>query len=529
LSFRWIRAKLTLFALGGVIAGSVGLALYWVWLVPIFQSPDEDTHLNYALNIYSAGRLISIREPLGPWNGDLAGGHVYVDYLDRATGASNIQFHYSQKVAPDYGSREYYAKLDAGAPAEDSGWANSNRRINDGLLTIYPYGYYGLLALWIRLLSLFSGRITVLFFGARILSVFLLAVNLVLTYATTRELRFTRVRAVTMTAIVAFFPMTTFVSSYVQADNLTLTMVLLSCYLALRVKRQPDNGLSLAVLGLALGGLCVTKYHVYAAVLPPVVGLVAAQKLAGRSRLGWVRLFAILLAPSIVLLAPQVWIVWGAATTPVVSGPSTAHQELLQASGRGPVALAAFVVKGIGYAFSNFYLNGHTPLTGSTFQSFWGMFGWTDAPLVILTASNTNNLRTCIAAISVLLFVLTLIRIIRVSYRLYRVSKAGRWRQALVIGFSNPLLNAYFVFTGLMFVLFALVRISYAPQGRNWFGFILAIFLTGGWYAPRAVRFWNASGWLTAFIVGGLLLYCAVGSYYAIPSLINRFYAAGGW
>jgi hypothetical protein len=156
------------------------------------------------------------------------------------------------------------------------------------------------------------------------------------------------------------------------------------------------------------------------------------------------------------------------------------------------------------------------------------MFGWTDAPLVILTPSKTNSLRKCIAALSVVLFALTLIRIIQVSYRLYKISKAGRWRQALVIGFSNPLLNAYFIFTGLMFMLFALVRISYAPQGRNWFGFILAIFLTGGWYGPRAVRFWNAPKWLTAFVVGGLLLYCAVGSYCAIPSLVNRFYMPTG-
>jgi 4-amino-4-deoxy-L-arabinose transferase-like glycosyltransferase len=528
LSFRWIRTNFTLAALGAVIAGSVGLALYWVWLVPIFQSPDEDTHLNYALNIYSAGRLISVREPLHAWNSGLGGEHVYVDYLDRATGASAIQFHYSQKVAPDYGSREYYARLDAGTPAEDSGSANANQRINDGLLTIYPYGYYGLLALWIRLLRVFSGRISVLFFGARILSVVLMAVSLVLAYATCRELRFTRLRAMTMTAIVAFFPLTTFVSSYVQADNLTLTMVMLSCYLALCLKRQPSNVLQLGALGLALGGLCVTKYHVYAAVLPAVVGLVAAQKLTGRSRLGWVRLFAILLVPSLVLLAPQVWIMWGSATTPIVSGPSTVHQELLEASRRGPAVLAAFLLKGIRYAFGNFYLNRHTPLTVSTFQSFWGTFGWTDTPLVILTPSTTNNLRNCIAAFDVVLFALTLMRIIRILYRLYNISKAGRWRQALVIGFSNPLLNAYFIFTGLMFMLFALVRSSYAPQGRNWFAFILAIFLTGGWYAPRAVRFWNASNWLTVLVVGGLLLYCAVGSYYAIPSLINRFYTPPG-
>src|SRR5262249_12314066 len=164
---------------------------------------------------------------------------------------------------------------------------------------------------------------------------------------------------------------------------------------------------------------------------------------------------AILLAPSVVLLAPQVWIMWGSSTTPIVSGPSTAHKELLDASERGPMALAGFVLKGVGYAFSNFYLN------GSTFQSFWGMFVWTDAPLVIVNPSKTGTMRKCIAAVGVVLFALTLLRILRVSYRLYIVSRAGRWRQALVIAFSNPLLNAYFVFTGLMFVLFALVRMSY--------------------------------------------------------------------
>jgi len=44
------------------------------------------------------------------------------------------------------------------------------------------------------------------------------------------------------------------------------------------------------------------------------------------------------------------------------------------------------------------------------------------------------------------------------------------------------------------------------------------------WYAPRALPWKHISNTIGNLVLVGLLLYCAVGSYYAIPSIVDRFY-----
>src|SRR5438132_52085 len=83
------------------------------------------------------------------------------------------------------------------------------------LLRLYPFGYYALLAAWIRAVQICHGGITGLFFGARLLSVALLAVSLLLTYVTARELRLGRALALAVTALIGFLPLTSFMSSYI--------------------------------------------------------------------------------------------------------------------------------------------------------------------------------------------------------------------------------------------------------------------------------------------------------------------------
>jgi hypothetical protein len=512
------------FVLAAIILGAGGLALYWVFLVPILQAPDEPIHLHTAFNIYSAGKLVSVREPLHKWNSDLAGDHVYIAYLDSATNVQSLVFHYSVKVPPDYGTRGYYAELDRNAPTEDSGDLEGKTRLQYGLLTVYPCGYYAALAGWLRIASIFTKRVTSLFFAARIFSVFLLAISLSLMYLTLRELKLGPGRALLLTAIVGFFPMTTFVSSYAQADNLTLAMVMLCCYLTLRVKRSFGTTSLMILLGLALGGLCLTKYHFFAAVFPAVIGLVAAENFLRRGGVGWVKLSTILLAPVLIAMLIQTWITWGANPHLVVPNPSMAHVGLSQALAHGKIAAARYLIEGVGLGFSNFYLNGHTALTGSTFNSFWGDFGWTDAPLVIFSPWKTNIIRNFIAVACVAVFVLTIIRVGQVILRVWRVAKRGRPRRALCILFSNPLLNAYFIFTVMMFGLFMVVRRSFAPQGRNWFPFILAIFLNAVAYAPKALGRGRVSTLVSGALLAGLALYCIIGSCYAIPSIVNRYY-----
>src|SRR5262249_13081844 len=151
----------------------------------------------------------------------------------------------------------------------------------------------------------FSARLTVLFFGARIFSVLLLIPSLLLAYAVARELRFTKKRALLFTSIVGFFPLTTFVSSYVQPDNLSFTAVMLWCYLALLVRRKPGQVRPVALLGLALALLLATKYHFYLAVLVPVLAMLVSDRLLRSWRPSWMRTLALLLLPSLVVGAVE--------------------------------------------------------------------------------------------------------------------------------------------------------------------------------------------------------------------------------
>src|SRR5262249_12313843 len=190
------------------------------------------------------------------------------------------------------------------------------------------------------------------------------------------------------------------------------------------------------------------------------------------------------------------------------------NPEFSLAIAQGKLAVAGYLIKGIGLAFSNFYLNGDTALTSSTFNTFWGDFGWTDTPLIIFTSWKTNIIRNFIAAVDVGVFVVTIVRLAQVNVRLWKLARRGRTRRALCIMFSNPLLNSYFLFTVMMFGLFMVARRSYAPQGRNWFPFILPIFLSAACYAPRALGSRRVSTVFSWALVAGLALYCVVGSYY---------------
>src|SRR5712692_10311228 len=84
-SVRWFKSRGAplMFIAILIVAGS--LAAYRVFLVPILQSPDEEKHLDYTLNIYSAGRPYTAPEPYRKWNTSPAGYHVFTWYLMKET------------------------------------------------------------------------------------------------------------------------------------------------------------------------------------------------------------------------------------------------------------------------------------------------------------------------------------------------------------------------------------------------------------------------------------------------------------
>jgi hypothetical protein len=289
--------------------------------------------------------------------------------------------------------------------------------------------------------------------------------------------------------------------------------------LALLVRKRPSDPKLLAALGVALGLLFVTKYHFYAAVATAVLAMLISDRLASRrNRMGLAKTLAFIMVPSIVLASVQAWILWGSPNPFTLFDPNLDHQEATVASSHGILAIAVYSLRGLGQAFIDFYWN------GTTFQSFWGRFGWMDEPLVIVTPQVTEVIQHVIGLLSVVVFVLSFVRLGQTAWRLARIASRRSWRGALSIACSNPLINAYFMFTAIMFCLFAVVRYSYGPQGRDWFPLILPLFLIATHYAPKAIPSRRASNALSTLLIGCLALYCLAGIYYSTPSIMNRYY-----
>src|SRR5207302_2993964 len=128
--------------------------------------------------------------------------HPVTNYLMDRSGAGPIVFNVPAKVAPEYGTPEYLAALDRDAPA----WQDVRVSEAPFLFRLYPFGYYALLAGWLEALRLLNPRLTFVFFGARLLSVLLLAGTLLLSYGTLRGLRVRRGFSLAITAALGFFP-----------------------------------------------------------------------------------------------------------------------------------------------------------------------------------------------------------------------------------------------------------------------------------------------------------------------------------
>jgi hypothetical protein len=487
----WATRSILLILLLSVAA----LGLHWVYLVPIFQAPDEPYHLDYALAIHQKGGLFRIQGPPPPGARMV---HPYTHYLMDRTALQAVAFHPEAKLPPGYGLPAFDEMLESECPSPESVPMTEAT----GLAWVYPFGYYALLAAWMAFLSWLSNSLLVLFFGARILSVLLLMASLLCVYGTARELGYPRRFSLLLTGIIGLFPMTLFVASYVQPDNLSFTLVSVCFYLTLVVRRRPDHDWIVGLLGLAFGALLVTKQHYYACTLLPALALLASV-LVGAGFKRWIKSAVLLMAPSLGFGALYLWTVWDA--TNYYSG-TAAHENLVP-----------FLFHGFRKALQDFY-------TGTTHRSFWGIFGWMDTPLVIGTPWTSAVMHTLIRLGSWTILVLTLVRLKQVLTRALGWYRRGkRWRAVRVL-LANPVLNSFFLFTVLMFVLYIRLANRFGAQGRNWLPYLMPVFLTGIVYAPKALRPFRHRAAFSSVILAFLALYGIVGNYYAFQTIQARYY-----
>jgi hypothetical protein len=488
------KSRWATLALAALVAASTGLCLRWVFLVPIYQSPDEPAHLDYALALRQNGGLF---RPEGPPRLPLETVHPVTQYLADRTATAAVAFHGDVRMPPGYGTPAFYAALDRERPPLDDAPLPP-----PGLAWVYPYGYYALLAGWLAVWERLDGSLTSLFFGARLFSVALLAATLLFSYGAARELGHRRRFCLLVTAAMGFLPLTLFVASYVQPDNLSFALVSACFYLSLRVGRRPDHAGLVAALGWALGGLLVTKQHYYlCTVLPASAHAVGAWLRAG-IRPGRRTALALALAgPSLALGAVHWWSVRDAVS---YYGPATPP---------APLAL----LNGLRRALTDFS-------TGATHRSFWGVYGWMDTPLVIHNAATTAAVRLLVRVVTWSLAVLTLMRLRQALGTLARLWRRGNHGAAVRLLVSNVPVNSFILFTGLMFVLFAVWANRFGAQGRNWLPLLLPMLLVALRYAPSALRRPSHRAVLACGAFAGLFAYELAGNVYALMTIRDRYY-----
>ncbi|HEX3559149.1 MAG TPA: DUF2142 domain-containing protein [Pyrinomonadaceae bacterium] len=453
-----------------IITLSLFPVVCWAFKVPAFQQPDENSHFDYAVSIYSAGRLLRVGGVPSEMNAESIQtgvewervSHLYTKYLAQETGFTRIKYHPEEKVPEGYGSLAYFHDLDARAPAVE----HSQRRDNPWMLAAYPVGYYGTVALWMRLVS--PDRPVELFFAARLFSVLLLAVSLVLSYLVLRRLDVTEGKSLAVVALLAFFPLTTAVSSSVQPDNLCLTLSLLAIYLALKEKPW--------MTGLVLGLLFITKYHTGAACLCAVL-IYLWRKGAGRKAL-----FKVFIPVPLCALI-QLYV-----------GLPTENHFRRASVGQWPYNTLL--------ALRDFYFG------GDAFRSWFGWFGWADTPLIIRSERVQAVVYFAEIAVTMALFVLVCVALRR------------RWRSVL----DNPLVTYHLLFILGLFFLYVVSDNSFFAQGRHLYPVLLSGFYLTFVYVPESFR----RGRLLFYVLCVLTVaYDVVGQYYAYRDMAGRFYGEG--
>jgi hypothetical protein len=467
---------MTRLVLATIIILSCLLTIHRVFLVPIFQAPDEISHFDYAISVYSAGRPLNVREAPSGWNvaPKTYGNdwepitHIWTQYLCDSTDYQNVMTRSYYRVSRDYGSRAYYEQLDRNAPREPP-LIESSPKNHPWLLRGYPLGYYTVLALWLRLVGLFTDSLVAIFFAARLFSVLLLACNLSLAYRLFRLLGLTEKRALALTAIAGFFPLTTYVSSAIQPDNLSLTLALLTCCLALKGRT--------AWVGLVLGCLLVTKYHVFLWLALPIFALYVAR---GR----W-RDVARALPPIILLGCVQLWVQYGDHVA------NNFHFTVHLRSGL-QAALRDYY-GGYGYALGTYW----TTPTG------W----WQMAP----------PLKRALQAATLTAVALTAVHLARGWVAIVR-------RRSARLALSNIVLNAHLLYLGFMVALYAATENSFIAQGRHFYPFFVSGLWVAAEYAPGAIRHHRARAVARVVVYAALMFCCVALQVYSLRSIWLRYY-----
>ncbi len=367
-------------AAAAVIVAAGLLSAAWAFIVPIFQATDEAAHFDYAASIFTAGRLIATPGARTAWVVS-----PYTRYLLGSTDYFRVAFHSSMRPPSGYGTAAYYRRLDANAPNLQHAALPAGEV--SYIAAVYPFGFYALEAVWMRIAAAATGSLVATFFAARLLCVLLMTFGLFCNYRTARNIGIPAWTSVALVAAVGFFPLTTLVSSYIQPDNLAYALISLALLLASQVARSRRQFATTAALGIALGCLAVTKYQFFLSAAVPVWLLSSRASRPNAPRLadGLARLSALAL-PSAGLLAVQMTFASPHYTRSSGDAPpGVLFGSLYDVLRLGVAPALGYLAHNTLAAFLDFWV------TGPNAATYWGELGLWDVPLVIVNQPSNSR------------------------------------------------------------------------------------------------------------------------------------------
>lgn len=488
------RSCYTAIVLSAIISASVLMSGYRVFTVPILQGPDEDSHLDYAFSLYSAGSLMRAAEPPSSgWNTHHRAvhydweriSHLYTLHLSTFTNMHRIRELEVIKVSPDYGTPEYYARLDETAPRGPALSEGLTTKDNPWLLSGYPFLYYSLVAVWLKAVSLFTTSLTTLFFAARLLSVVFLVGSLILFYAILRESKLAENMALSLTGVFGLHPLTYNVASCIQPDNLSLLMVLACSYVGLLATRSMAIWIRI-VLALLLGALIVTKYQFYLfTVVPWMTMLLLYRRITFMSAV-------LMTLPAVFAYSLELWILWGEF---YVLGDH--------------VSRSSDIFCGLIDSAVDFWGG------GGAYRSYWSTtYGWSRIPKIQKVILQLVVIACAIGAV---------VYLVKCGWTILRVIRRRSWL-ALRLLTATPFILSYLLFVPFMMSLFAYTNNGFYAQGRHFFPFIPASLLFNIQLVPKLWRSRQTRGRVRKALLGGMAVYCLIATYQSIEALHYRYY-----
>lgn len=508
----WERA-----ATVAIVACGVVLSIVWALTVPIFENPDEGAHFDYVLGIRAAGRPLLARE--GP--ATLGDSQAYT-FLDAASGLEHIAFRPTAHVPPDYGSSDWIAHVDSEAPPLDRAAYRTPRHPVPALVTTYPPGYYAPAALWMALAQRVRPGLVEGFFAVRFFSVFIFMLTLFAAAALMRELRVERVTRLLLLATLAFFPLCTFVSAAVQPDVLVGLLLTVLVHRCIVYRREPTLRTMLPVAAL-LAASCLVK-PVYTVPGLMAFGLLAidlaVRRRAPARRVG---LHAALAAAAFGLAYALDRIVSYqpaslAAFSSVPALPIVAPQAALA---HGGAAFVAYVVGTLTSSVQSFFFDGGAQ------SSYWGVFGWLDAPLRFFVpqldlwgGAAAFAFRVLVAGFGVLTFGAVALRCIALARR--------SPQRALSTFLNDVPLTLLLLFDAAMLGI-ALAMPDLGYQGRYWYPVIVLSMIASVRYGPRLIPFVGQRTTLQRALAAWLCAWSLVASHGAAQTIRTRYYTISEW